>query len=127
MLVSTTVRQLHDVQTGKMEPLAGAASTFLLGDELIASREALAFVVRVGALGSKPLELPATKHGVWSISLSADGSRLALVQPDATQLFDGRTGSSLGRHEGGQTALFAPDGTLFVATHEALHAIAPPR
>ena len=118
LLVTDSGITLHDLEAKTKNVLEGGLWTPLfLADGRLAQRESLK-PVRVW--GAKTLELPTSGDHAWSACSTADGSRIAVIQPSATQLFDGHTGKVASRHPGGWAGLFAPDGTLFIASNERL-------
>lgn len=125
LAVRASAIEVHELATRTKEALPGGLwTTVFLPDERLAQRESQK-AVRVWSLGGKVLELPATPEHAWAIA--ADDRRVAVIQPGSTQVFDGRTGQSLGILEGAWGGLFAPDGTLFVAANDRLSAIVPKR
>lgn len=111
---------VHDLESKTKVVLeSGTSMTCFLADERLAQRDRLG-PVRGWRPGGEVLELPALPEHHWAASSTADGGRLAIVQPGATQLFDGRTGSPLGKYPGGWAGIFAPDGRFYAASHEQL-------
>ena len=118
--VTQAAVEVHDLETKTKEVLPGGMWTpMFLADHRLAQRASLE-PVRVWMLGGKVLELPTTKDHAWEAYSTADGSRIAIVQPSSTQVFDGKTGKSLGKYAGGWAGIFAPDGTFFVAANDRL-------
>lgn len=56
----------------------------------------------------------------WSLHGTTDGSRMVLVQPSVTKVFDGRSAKVLKQFPGGDCGLITSDGRLFVASGAAL-------
>lgn len=109
---------LHDLRQHTHQTLEGVRGrTSFLPDGRLANRDGPVVMWR------KPgdaFSLSTAGDPDWSLLGTADGSRLVLVQPSLTQVFDGRNARVLHQLPGGDCGLLLPDGRLFIASGAAL-------
>ncbi|MFT3709806.1 MAG: TIGR02996 domain-containing protein [Archangium sp.] len=118
LLVVTRGQQLvlHDVDAGTSSPLDGwPATPMWLPD----GRRAQLLANEVVITGERPLRI---KKDMLATTLagSRDGSRIAVIHPAESLIYDGRTGARVGTGPGGLRGAFDARGVLFVATGDAL-------
>ena len=120
LVVRDGVHVLHDLTKHTIQTLEGVEGrVHFLPDGRLAARHSRDPV----CVWRKPgdcFSIATDSEPRWSLHGTTDGSRIVLVQPSVTQVFDGRNAKVLKQFPGGDCGLITPDGRLFVASGAAL-------